>query len=88
METRLQRRRRLSKTVIGTNKAARPPPSDEMGGSGGGWEEEGRGRKGSGLQSRARARGHTNAYRWYAEDGGVQIASECLGAQHRDNWFY
>lgn len=65
-----------------------PTPSDVMGGSGGGWEEEGRGRKRSGLQSRARARGHANACRWYAEDGGAQIASDCLGAQHRDNWVY
>lgn len=51
-----------------TNKAA--ALSDVRAGRRGGWEEEERGRKGSGLQSPEPGDRHSNACRWNAKDRG------------------
>lgn len=66
------------------DKQGRLSLSDIMGGRGG----RGGKRKGEVRSPVPRVRGHSNACRWDAEDGGVQIASGCRGAQHRDNWIY
>lgn len=66
------------------DKQGRLSLSDIMGGGGG----RGGKRKGEVRSPVPRARGHSNACRWDAEDGGVQIASGCRGAQHRDYWIY